>query len=379
MKTKTRNVLLIVGAVLLLSLAWYFRSIVAYIFVSAILATMGRPLVRWLKKIKIWKFHINASIGALITLLIMWLVCMGFFWFVVPLVGDEFQDLATIDIDAFVKALEEPVNKVTQFIYGKSFSFSDYTFSDIFGSHVSHFFEMSQLSNVVESIAGLVGNLLIGAFSVTFITFFFLREEGMFKNGLMLLAPHEYEERVWRSLNSISTLLRRYFAGILLEMFMVATLDSIGLGIIGLGIGDAVLIGLICGLFNIIPYLGPWIGAAIGLLIGFALHINADFATVTLPFLCFMGIVFAIVQVLDNILFQPLIYSSSVKAHPMEIFLVILAAGSFAGVLGMILAIPVYTIVRVFAAEFLSNIKIVKKITENLNAPEEKSEGDPCK
>ena len=86
----------------------------------------------------------------------------------------------------------------------------------------------------------------------------------------------------------------------------------------------------------------------------------------TLPLLGFMIIVFGSVQIIDNILFQPLIYSSSVKAHPLEIFLVILAAASLAGILGMILAIPVYTILRVIAKEFFDNMKIVKKLTENL-------------
>ena len=111
-------------------------------------------------------------------------------------------------------------------------------------------------------------------------------------------------------------------------------------------------------------------GAAVGLLIGAALHINADFMSETLPLLGFMTIVFASVQVIDNILFQPLIYSSSVKAHPLEIFLVILAAGSLAGIIGMILAIPVYTIIRVVAKEFFDNMKIVKKITKSLKEDE---------
>lgn len=69
---------------------------------------------------------------------------------------------------------------------------------------------------------------------------------------------------------------------------------------------------------------------------------------------------------IDNILFQPLIYSSSVKAHPLEIFLVILAAGNMAGIVGMFLAIPTYTIIRVVAKEFFENMKLVRKLTENL-------------
>jgi len=148
-------------------------------------------------------------------------------------------------------------------------------------------------------------------------------------------------------------------------------LVTVGLTIVGIGFNHAVVIGLFCGLLNVIPYLGPWMGAAIGVLIGASLNIDADFMSHTLPLLGFMVLVFASVQVIDNILFQPLIYSSSVKAHPLEIFVVILAAGSMAGILGMILAIPVYTILRVIAKEFFDNMKIVKKLTENLDQQKE--------
>jgi predicted PurR-regulated permease PerM len=117
--------------------------------------------------------------------------------------------------------------------------------------------------------------------------------------------------------------------------------------------------------------LGPLIGAAFGLMVGLALNINADLMNYTLPLLGSMAIVFIVVKIIDDILFQPLIYSSSVKAHPLEIFLVILAAGSMAGVLGMMLAIPAYTILRVVAREFFVNLKIVKKLTENLDKESE--------
>ena len=192
----------------------------------------------------------------------------------------------------------------------------------------------------------------------------------MFREFIILLVPTNIETKVIHILDSISFLLRRYFIGLVFEVFMVMLLDTIGLTIVGIAFEHAVVIALFCGLFNVIPYLGPWMGAALGLLIGAALHINADFMSVTLPLLGWMTLVFALVQVADNILFQPLIYSSSVKAHPLEIFLVILAAGSMAGIIGMILAIPVYTILRVVAKEFFDNMKIVRKITKNLKHEE---------
>ena len=89
-----------------------------------------------------------------------------------------------------------------------------------------------------------------------------------------------------------------------------------------------------------------------------------------LPQLIYMAIVFAITQLIDNIVLQPLIYGNSVHAHPLEIFLVILLAGSMAGIPGMILAIPGYTVLRVILREFFNKYKLVETLTKNLKVPE---------
>ena len=136
--------------------------------------------------------------------------------------------------------------------------------------------------------------------------------------------------------------------------------------IAGFSLGKALVIGLIVGLMNVIPYIGPLLGALFGIVIGIATNLHLDFYSEILPLTGLMAIVFLTVQVIDNILFQPLIYSTSVKAHPLEIFLVIMMAGSLAGIVGMVLAIPVYTIFRVVAKEFLNNFRIVKNLTKNI-------------
>ncbi|MCF8361140.1 MAG: AI-2E family transporter [Prolixibacteraceae bacterium] len=367
MNRKTRNLIIGAGIILIIFLLWYFRAIVGYIVIAAILAMIGRPFVRWLKRIKIWKFRLGASLSALITLILIGGFFFSIFRFLIPLLISEFDQLANVKVNDYLKQLEVPLNKVSEFLYGESISITDGSLHDILGERISSFFEMSQVTDLFGAIAGTLGSMFIGVFSVAFITFFFLREEGMFRNGIMLLSPTGLEDRVSSSIDRISYLLRRYFIGIILEVILVMTLDTVGLTIVGLDFSEAVVIGMFCGLFNVIPYLGPWIGSAVGVLFGLAININADFMTETLPILGLMVLVFVSVQIIDNILFQPLIYSSSVKAHPMEIFLVIIAAGSFAGVIGMILAIPVYTIFRVLGAEFFSEFKIIRKLTENMD------------
>jgi predicted PurR-regulated permease PerM len=364
---KTRNIFLIIGGLLILFLVWYFSSIITYILISALLSLMGRPIVHFLQKIKIWRIRFSRSFSAFLTLIVMWALFIGFFRFMIPLLINEFEQLSTIDFDAVIEEIEEPVRQIISFTgNNKNIEINDQTFLEIIKNQLSSKIDFSQLSDVLGFMAGTVGELLIAFFSVSFITFFFLNDENMFKNGILLITPTDYEPKVKKILHSIYYLLRRYFIGLMFEVFMVMSLVTIGLSIVGIGFQHAVVIGLFCGLFNIIPYLGPWMGALVGLLVGIAINLHSDFMSHTLPLLGFMVLVFATVQIIDNILFQPLIYSSSVKAHPMEIFLVIMAAGSVAGILGMILAIPVYTILRVIAKEFFTNMKVVRKITENL-------------
>lgn len=363
---RTRNILLIVGFLVVIFLVWYFSAIVTYVLIAAVLSLVGRPVVRFFQKFELGRFSVSNSVGAFLTLLIFWIFFIGSFRFLIPLLINEFEQLSTIDLNAVVQVFEQPIRQWMEFMGEDPGPENDARLVAMMKAQFGERLNFSRLADVFEFVAGTLGELFVTFFAVSFITFFFLKEENMFRDSILLIVPFDYEEKVSRILHSIYNLLRRYFVGLLFEVTMVGTLVTLGLTIVGIGFSHAVVIGLFCGLFNVIPYLGPWIGAIVGLLIGIAINLNADFASHTLPLLGLMLLVFVVVQVIDNILFQPLIYSSSVKAHPLEIFIVILAAGSAAGILGMILAIPAYTIVRVIAKEFLDNLKIVRKLTENL-------------
>ena len=144
-------------------------------------------------------------------------------------------------------------------------------------------------------------------------------------------------------------------------------LITLGMTIAGIEFQQALVMGLILGTLNIIPYVGPWLGFFIVMIMGIATHIQYDFSTVVVPLVMYMMIVVAITQLIDNIIFQPVIFSSSVRAHPLEIFIVVLAAGFAAGIPGMLLGIPTYTVLRVFAREFFYGFKAIQKITSSLS------------
>jgi predicted PurR-regulated permease PerM len=158
-------------------------------------------------------------------------------------------------------------------------------------------------------------------------------------------------------------------------------LIDIGMTIAGIDFQQALVMGLILGVLNVIPYVGPWLGLFIAIIMGVASHINQDFSTVVVPLIYYMIIVEAITHLIDNIVFQPVIFSNSVKAHPLEIFIVVLAAGFAAGIPGMILGIPAYTVLRVFAREFFYGFKAVQKITSSLadGRPEDENRGSVIK
>jgi len=179
--------------------------------------------------------------------------------------------------------------------------------------------------------------------------------------------PDAYTENITRALDSIKRLLTRYFIGILIQSTCIMILITIGMTIAGIDFQQALVMGLILGILNVIPYVGPWVGLFIAIIMGVASHMNQDFTTVVIPLVTYMIIVEAITHLIDNVVFQPVIFSNSVKAHPLEIFVVVLAAGFAAGIPGMILGIPAYTVMRVLAREFFYNFKAIQKITSGLS------------
>ena len=366
MNKTIKYIFIFLGLILLGFILWYFKSIVAYILISVVLSLIGHPIVQFLTKLKIKNIHISQTLSAALTLIFLWVVFLSFFRFFIPLIINEANELSSINVQGLIQNLQNPIEKVQEIFNKFQIGTNDQTIQDYLTTKFIHIFSISQLSSFFGSLAGLVGNLLIAFFSISFITFFFLKEERLFTEGILAFVPDKKEQGVRHVLHSIKHLLSRYFIGILIEILLIIILVTIGLTIVGIGFNHAIVIGLLAGLLNVIPYIGPYIGAFFGIIIGVGLNFNLDFSTQLLPLILYMALVFAIVQIIDNILFQPLIYSSSVKAHPLEIFLVILMAGSLAGIPGMILAIPSYTVIRVIAKEFFSRYKVVKKLTKNI-------------
>lgn len=368
MKTSFRNVLIFLGILLLLAIAWFFRNIVVYILVSGVLSIMGRPLVDLFCRIRIRKWNFPRALSALLALLIIWGIIILFFVIFIPLVTRQINYFSTIDSAKIVELIENPLSKVENLFRSFNKEITDQiSLQDYFISKVSAVLNINMIQNILGSVVSILGNLIVAIFSITFITFFFLKDQHLFFESILIWVPDKYTENVTRALNSIKKLLTRYFIGIVIQSTCIMILIDIGMTIAGIDFQQALVMGLILGILNVIPYVGPWLGLFIAIIMGVASHINQDFTTVVVPLVYYMIIVEVITHFIDNVVFQPVIFSNSVKAHPLEIFIVVLASGFAAGIPGMILGIPTYTVFRVLAREFFYNFKMVQKITSGLS------------
>ena len=366
MNNLTRYVIALAATAAVLFVVWYFGSIVKYILVAAVLSVMGRPLVSLLCRVTIRGKRLPKWVAATVTLCVILGVAVLLIVLFTPLVIGKLQALTNYNFADMVDIFSGYINSFE--------SYMDDRFAvdvNVIGDKPLRDTIQGWIKNAIMPTVSGIGSLLngvvdfaIGAFSVTFITFFFLKESTLFNNAVVILFPNRYEDNVRRALDSSVDLLSRYFIGLLLESAI--KLVTVGLAIYlitDLAFGDAVIIALITAILNVIPYIGPIIGAIIGIVIAITTPEAAGTATeVTVR----ITIILAVFQLIDNIILQPYVYASSVKAHPLEIFIVILAAGSMAGIMGMLLAIPAYTVLRVFAKEFFNNLRVVQKLTENI-------------
>lgn len=226
------------------------------------------------------------------------------------------------------------------------------------------FIDPGKIQSLFGSILGFFSNILIAVMSVAFIAFFFLKEQGLFSSIIRGMVPNEYEDRAVTAIDQSSGMLIRYFLGVLSQITILTLVVYIALSF--LGIKNALLLGFFAALMNVIPYLGPIIGAAFATIITISSNLGLSFYDEMLPLLIKVFAVFGAMQLVDNFLIQPNIFGKSVKAHPLEIFIVVLVGAKVGGIIGMVLAIPMYTVIRVIAKVFLSEFKIVQSITKGL-------------
>ncbi len=355
-----RAVSILIGVALLLYFLYEIQSVLAYIAIAAVIALIGRPLVLFFRR----RLKFPNTVAVVVTIIIMVGAISGLIALFIPVITEQGKNLSLLNIDDLQKNLNELYVQMTQY-----FSASPATMNEIIGEsslekNILQHFNIGFIPNFLNSFLGVLSTMSVGLFSVLFISFFFLKDSKLFQNGLLLFVPKEKENQLINSIEKINTLLSRYFVGLLLQIFILFVIYTIVLLLVG--IENAIVIAFLCALFNIIPYIGPIIGGVIMIILTMTTNLGADFSSVILPKSGYVLIGLAIGQLVDNFFSQPFIFSNSVRSHPLEIFLIIIIAGLLFGVVGMIVAVPGYTAIKVILKEFLSENKMVKSLTKNL-------------
>jgi len=359
-KTITVGILRALGiivAILLFCLFVYkIQSVIVYIAIAAVISLIGRPIVWFLKH----RLKIPNKIAVVIVLLMVTAIFIGIIALFVPIIVQQSENLGQIDFDAFKTDLNELNIQVREYLGVEQIDI-------IQGLRQTSFvrnFDLEVIPNFMNLIFGGLGTALIGIFSIIFISFFLLKDSKLMLNSILVFSNRGDEDRFKRVFEKIKALLSRYFVGLTFQIFVLFSLYSALLMIYE--VDNPIAIAFICAFLNIVPYLGPLVAGVLMMLFVISSNLGADFSTIILPKLTYVMAGYAVAQLIDNFINQPLIFGKSVKSHPLEIFLVILIAGLLFNVIGMIVAIPVYTALKVIAKEAFSEYKIVKNLTKDM-------------
>jgi predicted PurR-regulated permease PerM len=351
-----RALAVLAGIVVLFWILYQIQALILYVALALVLSLIGRPVVFFLKK----KLKFRNTFASVITLLLIigsFSLILGIF---IPIIIEQGKHISQIDFEQVKRDLNELNIQASDYLGVDHFQLIEAIKRTTYVQNMN----VEIIPSFIDIFFGNISNTVIGVFSVLFISFFLLKDESLIGKSVLVFATEGDEYKFKRILIKIKELLSRYFIGLLLQISILALFYSVLL--LYLDVRDAIAVALICAFLNIVPYLGPIIGYVLMILVLVSNNLGADFSTGLLPLLLITTSGYSAAQIFDNFISQPVIFGHSVRSHPLEIFIVILSAGFVFGVLGMIIAVPTYTALKVIAKEFLFEYKIVKKLTRNL-------------
>ena len=349
-------------------LCWYFRSVLVYVALAFVVSLVGQPLMRLFRRVKIKGKSLPDTLLAIVAIVIILAGGLLFITQMIPIVASIVREASVMHSSGV--SYSSLLTQVNDGIYGLFPSVGkDFDVVATLLERVRSVVSISNVGSVLGSVASVAAGIAVGLFSVVFISFFFIKDEGLFGRIVCALVPDRHEESVRSIISDITHLLSRYFIGLIIEVLGVILVDFFGLWLVArVGADYALGIAFIAGLLNVIPYVGPLLGELIGVILCVVLKYGAGVG-LNVPVWAFALIVLAIMllaQLIDNFVYQPLIYSTSIKAHPLEIFIVLLMAGHLGGTVGLLVGIPVYTVVRVVALRFFSHKKAVRRLMPDI-------------
>jgi predicted PurR-regulated permease PerM len=362
---KNKLFFIIVGICVVGFLAWYFSSILICVIIAGIISIIGTPLVELLDKIHFKRLKFPHVLSAFLCLIIILAVVLGLLSFFIPLVVKETSLVASIDSQKLAEYYHPQIVWLQDILFQYGIIKKGATLESLIKANITHIFDLSFFSNFLSSIISLTGSVFFYLLSTLFLSFFFLLDVLMLPHFILMLVPQQYEDQVKRIMVRSKVVLSRYFIGLCINVLVMIASYSIALSIVG--VKGALVIAFFAGIVNIIPYVGPLIAVGTGMILGVTGVVSQGMYGAIGSTMIHVFLAMIIVIILDNVLYGPMIQGKSMKVHPVEIFLVIIAAGSIGGIPAMIIAVPSYAFLRIIGEEFFSQFRIFKKTGEVVN------------
>jgi predicted PurR-regulated permease PerM len=349
-------------------LAWYFSQIIICIIIAGVISIIGYPLVDFFDRIHIRKIRSPHILNVFLTLIIILVVVIGLLSFFIPLVVKESSMVTSIDWQKLLDYYRPQIQWVQHTLVHYGIIKKNATFESLLKDNLAHFIDLSFFSNILSGVISFAGTMMFYVFTILFLSFFFLLDVMMLPRVILMLIPLKYEDQTKNVMFKSKKLLTRYFTGMVIDLFVMIASYSISLSIIG--VKGALVIAFFAGIVNIIAYIGPLIAVLTGIVLGVTGVVSDGYYGAIGSIILGVSIAMSVVILLDNILYSPLIQGKSLKVHPVEIFLVIIAAGSTGGILAMIIAVPSYAFIRIVGEEFFSQFRIFKQGKEKTTRSE---------
>lgn len=318
------------GITVLLLILYNYSILVGYAVIAMILSYILDPVVNRLQTT-----GLNRMVSIVITLSLVILVLVWISTNILPIIANQMVELAgqlnIQNLQNIASQIEVRLTRVFTFL-------PDGFLSENIANILRELFDVGQIPSAISNIIGLFTNIFYAMLVIPFATFFFLKDGAKIRRDILQLVPNRYFETTLSLLDKIETRLGIYFRSVMLQSVLVAFASWLALTIAGLN--NAISVGIAVGIANTIPYFGPVLGYILSIVVSI---VEVGDLTLVLP--CVIAIL--IVQILDNLVFQPLIFSRSADMHPVAILFIIMIGAETAGILGMLVAIPIATAIKI--------------------------------
>jgi len=330
------KVVVIIGLIIFgFWIASFFPDLVLTLIISTLTAFILKPLVRFLE----FRFGLKRGIAITVVFLLVGGTSVFLLIAAIPILISHirlmYEQLQNFPFEAKLTLIAKEMSAHIPFVDPSTV-----------GDKVHAF--MQRLLDSLGETTGTVASYLVNLLIIPFITYFILAEGDVGLKKLVEKIPNKYFEMSLNIMDKLQRELVSYLRGLILECSIVGGLSVIGFMIIG--VPYAILIGILTGIANLVPYLGFITGASIALIA--SLTHTGDFRMLV-PII----ILTAIVRLIDDLILQPLCFGKTLDMHPVAVVLTLIIGHQLMGVAGMVISIPIATILRVSAKETYWGLK----------------------